>query len=258
MKLFIYLIITLSFTFGQKYESSQVSPCSHTHSKFRHWNVVLQRQSLKNGFHRELTISIRIENATSATLFKNCVFLIKEEFPQGAFVDPYQIHLKPNDTYKIYVPEVNLEGIAQNSDPQLVYIFVNASAIIAPNNNYSITLPFHLRYQKAAYSDEWGNFADVYFGNPTVLSRCEKLDLSNACGYAISTEFCGPDDLQDCQWIKHREMDVRFDFLHFEVPRGNLDALPFVVTITSATILLGTFYLTTSIFRPVKSRLKYS
>ncbi|XP_069752523.1 bcl-2-related ovarian killer protein homolog A isoform X2 [Narcine bancroftii] len=51
--------------------------------------VSLNRSINKNGFHRELVIEVKLGEGACRT----CCIMIKEEFPRGLYVDPYELAL---------------------------------------------------------------------------------------------------------------------------------------------------------------------
>lgn len=201
-----------------------------------------------------------------------CYILLKEVFPKDMFVDPYQIQQLPDLQKQVFLTEVvDLEKPAQEAHPQIMYIFMDALDT-SKNKSNSVTIPFHLRYQKPHDGDQKGNYVDVYLSNLTVFGRCKDADMLTRreflenevfkdCPNEIVKELCSPHNKQECHWIKFKE--IQSSLLHFQVPRGNLNDLGIVTAVTSLVICMGFAYLVRAIhgqrhYDEKKSKLKSS
>ncbi|CAH1154732.1 unnamed protein product [Phaedon cochleariae] len=183
------------------------------------------------GFHRNILWLIESTHTPEQKWFQSdCKFSIKQDIPNGMFVNPDEIaDLNRTGELISYIDGiVDVEAPAHESQEHIIYVFLNQSDI----ERASITLPVHMRYQRSQIT---GGYGKVLLRKPSLLMLCSESS-KRACVRGLKVEApCDETAHKVCIW-KNFSYQALFDEVELYVPVGDLDDYPLVSIVT---LLLG-------------------
>lgn len=198
----------------------------------------------KQGFHRTLSNSVLLVLPTKSVPEQSqCMVVLKEVLPRGAYIDPYQIH-RIKDIQIAFQSEVDIEKPEYLSPQQtlLVYLPLLSTSKTGYLKAESV-LPFHLRYHQPQIGDY--SRATVNINPPThVFTNCSD-------GFSALEKIpCSSSDSRLCLWQK---LNCKAATVTTNVPVGDFNHLIPVSVITilstfgSTALLLHQMYKTSNV-----------
>ncbi|XP_069752526.1 bcl-2-related ovarian killer protein homolog A isoform X4 [Narcine bancroftii] len=203
--------------------------------------VSLNRSINKNGFHRELVIEVKLGEGACRT----CCIMIKEEFPRGLYVDPYELALLREHSHaKIFVQkEIDIEAPEYLSTIHSVIIYLNPD----PSNPERFTgkVPVHIRYHRPTDMEETNTF--VILPDPHMMISCQRDNqVQTSWNLGVPEVPCTMNNPNTFQWMNVTYQNV-IGTLTLQVPVGQKKH---TLVVTAAT-LLSAILCTSLLFRVV-------
>nr|DBA25854.1 TPA: hypothetical protein GDO54_010198 [Pyxicephalus adspersus] len=131
----------------------------------------VEREILKNGFHRDLVTRVHVQGFTEQV--DSCRILLNETIPSGLFMDPYQISsLQEHNHVEVIMPSfVDVEAPEYLSKEHTALVYMKPDE--ACKHCYISIVPVHARYHRpSAEAPE----VSILVGSPQLLIRCSKGD----------------------------------------------------------------------------------
>ncbi|XP_068135257.1 phosphatidylinositol-glycan biosynthesis class X protein [Hyperolius riggenbachi] len=202
----------------------------------------VERQLLKNGFHRDLITRVSIQGF--AEQVNSCRIVLRESIPSGLFVDPYQLSSlqQQNLTEAVLLTSVDVEAPEYLSTAHTALVYMRPDDTCS--NCYISTVPVHARYHRPSSHTHQ---VSVHLQNPQLLIRCSKEFLQSGCPNHLLVEApCGTFNGKQFQWL-----DVPYTMVKenpvVQVPVGIAQHSPAVCIVTVAVTLICTGMLLTAI-----------
>ncbi|XP_072111904.1 phosphatidylinositol-glycan biosynthesis class X protein isoform X1 [Mobula birostris] len=204
-------------------------------------SVSLNRRIVKNGFHRELLIDVKLNEGAHP----DCCIMIKEQLPQGLYVDPYELaSLREHSNAKVFVQkEIDIEAPAYLSSVHTIIIYLNPN----PSNpgHFVGTVPVHIRYHRPTATEETNTL--VILTHPHLMIHCQRDNPVQArWNLSESEDGCSVSNPSAYQWVNITYQNV-VEILTLEVPVGQKKH---TLVVTAAT-LLSTILCCSLLFRVV-------
>ncbi|XP_018415872.1 PREDICTED: phosphatidylinositol-glycan biosynthesis class X protein [Nanorana parkeri] len=221
-----------------------IRSAASTGAEYSCLQLKVEREILKNGFHRDLVTRVSVQGYTEQV--DSCRILLNETIPSGLFMDPYQISSQQqHNLVEVIVPKsIDIEApeYLSKGHTALVYMKPDESC----NDCYISTVPVHARYHRSS--------ADVYevsirIHSPQLLIRCSKDFPPRGCSsHPLVIAPCGSSTGEECQW-----MDVPYTLVNdntiVKVPVGIVQHGPVVCIVTIAVTLICTGMLIRTIYK---------
>ncbi|XP_072895098.1 phosphatidylinositol-glycan biosynthesis class X protein [Hemitrygon akajei] len=191
-------------------------------------SVSLNRSIVKNGFHRELLIDVKLNEGAH----HDCCIMIKEHLPQGLYVDPYELaSLREHSNTKVFVQkEIDIEAPAYLSPVHTVIIYLNPD----PSNpgHFVGTVPVHIRYHRPTATEETNTL--VILTHPHLMIHCQRDNpVQIRWNLSVSEDRCSVSNPSAYQWVNITYQNV-VEILTLEVPVGQKKH---ALVVTAATLL---------------------
>ncbi|XP_059806959.1 phosphatidylinositol-glycan biosynthesis class X protein isoform X3 [Hypanus sabinus] len=191
-------------------------------------SVSLNRSIVKNGFHRELLIDVKLNEGAH----RDCCIMIKEQLPQGLYVDPYELaSLHEHSNAKVFVQkEIDIEAPAYLSPVHTVIIYLNPD----PSNpgHFVGTVPVHIRYHRPTATEETNTL--VILTHPHLMIHCQRDNpVQVRWNLSVSEDRCSVSNPSAYQWVNITYQNV-VEILTLEVPVGQKKH---ALVVTAATLL---------------------
>ncbi|XP_042195233.1 phosphatidylinositol-glycan biosynthesis class X protein isoform X2 [Callorhinchus milii] len=173
-------------------------------------SVKLNRHFVKEGFHREIVTDVEF----GASVSSDCCVMVKEQLPQGLYVDPYELasHQEHNKTEVLVLDVIDIEAPEYLSTVHSILIYLKPHSRRA--DYFTATVPVHIRYHRPTSLVHEGGF---------------KLALTKAP--------CSVSNHSICNWINVNYQTVT-STLSLQVPVGQTHHIVAVSTVTLLTTVL--------------------
>lgn len=151
----------------------------------------------KKGFHREVTTTVEIRHGP----LSGASLLLVYRWPNGVFVDPYQLASLTNQTNWEFLLDsaIDLEVPAHQTSGFLAYVFPSNTGS-APSF-LNVTIPVHGRYHKPSFAGD--AFTSVHIEPPDLLLRTEKCtNLRRFESESVLDAPCTVSNYSMCSWVK--------------------------------------------------------
>ncbi|KAG8445525.1 hypothetical protein GDO86_010334 [Hymenochirus boettgeri] len=205
--------------------------------------LLVRREILNNGFHRNLVTRVKIQGLTEQV--KNCRLLLHENIPPGLYLDPYQL----SSLWQQNLTEVLLLSLMDVEAPE--YLSTGHTALVYAKEDescthcYFSTIPLHIRYHRPSAT---GRKVSLTLQYPKILISCIKDFPLQLCSiYPVVDAPCGFENKQVCQWL-----DIPYaaepNAIIMEVPVGvrqeelAVCSLTLIVTIVCSGMLFSAVY----------------
>ncbi|XP_067897874.1 phosphatidylinositol-glycan biosynthesis class X protein [Heterodontus francisci] len=206
-----------------------VTTCSDS-LYFEPWlqSVSLNRHIVKNGFHRELVMDVELGEG----VHPGCRVMIKEQLPQGLYVDPYEVaSQQEHNSWEIFVQnEIDTEAPAYLSTAHAINIYLKPDP--RHSGHFTGTVPLHVRYHRPTDTEE--TTALVTLADPQLMIHCQENNALLASWKLGVTEApCSASNRSTCSWRNVNYQNV-IKPLTLQIPVGQKKH---VLAVTTATLL---------------------
>lgn len=200
-------------------------------------SVSLNRSIVKNGFHRELVIDVRLGDGAHP----DCCIMIEEQLPRGLYVDPYEVASLHEHGAKIFVQKgIDIEAPEYLSTAHMVIIYLNPNT--SNPGHFTGKIPVHVRYHRPTDVEETNTL--VILTNPRLMIHCQRDDLVQASWNPSVSELpCSLKSPSTLRWVNVTYQNVG-EILTLQVPVGQkkhaliVTAATLLATILCCTLLL--------------------
>lgn len=199
----------------------------------------VERRLLKEGFHRELETIVYLSSNEDIS---NCVLMLKENFPSGSYIDPYQLSfMKSFGGPDFYIPQVvNVETPEQHSPRIEAFMFGKLQSNIDNQMVMNITVPVHFRYHRARSGMKYSLSVPVVLEHPQVFLMCEDI-TSEDCKQRTQLEPCPPSGFNMCEYLPIHSFSTT-EVVSGTVPVGDTDLID-TVLLTTTSLTFGAMLL---------------
>ncbi|XP_022910123.2 phosphatidylinositol-glycan biosynthesis class X protein [Onthophagus taurus] len=191
--------------------------------------TVSLNQKIENpGFHKTINWLLTFDNDIKE-LKTDFAFALYLKIPPGIYVNPDEFAslVRQKELNGRLIGKVNIEYAMHLSDSHEVMLFFEMDG-----NDVVLSLPIHLRYQKASFVEEFG---EVLLEKPSLFANYLGTNTSCDLNKNKGVDLPCSDSNGDCKWVNITYKGV-FDESILLVPIGNLNHYPIVAI---STILLG-------------------
>ncbi|XP_051874298.1 phosphatidylinositol-glycan biosynthesis class X protein [Pristis pectinata] len=191
-------------------------------------SVSLNRSIVKNGFHRELLIDVKLGEGARP----DCCIMIEEQLPRGLYVDPYELaSLRERSSAKIFVQkEIDIEAPEYLSTVHMVIIYLNPD--LSNPGHFTGTVPVHIRYHRPTDMEETNT--QVILTDPHLMIHCQRDNPVQASwNLGVSQVPCSVNNPSAYHWVNITYQNV-VEILTLEVPVGQKKH---ALVVTAATLL---------------------
>ncbi|CAI9536090.1 unnamed protein product [Staurois parvus] len=204
----------------------------------------VEREILKNGFHRDLVTRASIQGFMD--LLDSCRILLNETIPSGLFMDPFQISsLQQHNLVEVIVPtsvDVEAPEYLSKQHTALVYMKPDESC----KHCYISMVPVHARYHRPSVEVYE---VTIHVRSPQLLIRCSKDFPPRDCSMHPLVEApCGSSAEEECQWMDLPYTLIK-DSTTVKVPVGIAQHGPVVCIVTIAVTLICTGMLLRTVYK---------
>ncbi|XP_067851731.1 phosphatidylinositol-glycan biosynthesis class X protein [Heptranchias perlo] len=195
-------------------------------------SVSLNRRIVKNGFHREIVMDVELSEGAHP----DCCILIKEQLPQGLYVDPYELaSLREHNNTEIFVlNEIDIEAPEYLSTVHTIIIYLKPD----PRNTGHFTgaVPLHIRYHRPTDTEETNVL--VTLADPLLMIHCQRNHpLQASWNLGVTEAPCSVGNPSTCSWVNVNYQNV-VETLTLEVPVGRKKHILAVTTVTLLTTIV--------------------
>ncbi|XP_041066496.1 phosphatidylinositol-glycan biosynthesis class X protein [Carcharodon carcharias] len=195
-------------------------------------SVSLNRRIVKNGFHRELVMDVELGEGAH----QDCCVMIKEQLPQGLYVDPYELaSLREHKTEEIFVQnEINIEAPEYLSTAHTIIIYLKPDP--KHSGHFTGTAPVHVRYHRPTDTEE--TTALVTLADPQLMIHCqENSPLVESWKIGVTEAPCSASNPSTCSWLNVNYRNV-VETRTLQVPVGQKKDVLAVITATLLMTIL--------------------
>ncbi|XP_042195232.1 phosphatidylinositol-glycan biosynthesis class X protein isoform X1 [Callorhinchus milii] len=195
-------------------------------------SVKLNRHFVKEGFHREIVTDVEF----GASVSSDCCVMVKEQLPQGLYVDPYELasHQEHNKTEVLVLDVIDIEAPEYLSTVHSILIYLKPHSRRA--DYFTATVPVHIRYHRPTSMGDTVTL--VTLADPELMVHCER-SLVHEGGFklALTKAPCSVSNHSICNWINVNYQTVT-STLSLQVPVGQTHHIVAVSTVTLLTTVL--------------------
>ncbi|XP_060689946.1 phosphatidylinositol-glycan biosynthesis class X protein [Hemiscyllium ocellatum] len=159
-------------------------------------SVSLNRHIVKNGFHRELVMDVDLGEGAQP----GCRIVIKEQLPQGLYVDPYELaSMREQKSKEIFVQdEIDIEAPEYLSATHAIIVYLKPD--LRHHGHFTGTVPVHVRYHRPTDREE--AIALVTLPGPQLMIHCqENSPLPESWKLGVTQAPCSASNHSICIWL---------------------------------------------------------
>uniref|UniRef100_UPI00398ECA20 bcl-2-related ovarian killer protein-like isoform X2 n=1 Tax=Pristiophorus japonicus TaxID=55135 RepID=UPI00398ECA20 len=159
-------------------------------------SVSLNRRIVKNGFHREIVMDVKLGEGARP----DCSVVIKEQLPQGLYVDPYELaSLRERNRGKIFVQNaIDIEVPEYLATMHTIIVYLEPDP--RHTGHFTGTVPVHIRYHRPTDTEETN--ALVTLAHPHLMIHCQRNNpLLASWKLGVIEAPCSVSNSSTCSWV---------------------------------------------------------